>query len=198
MKYIGVILREMDDYYKLNKEVSDMIFEYNFIPLPIIKYDKKLIDMCAGFILQGGLSYNLEDLKIVKYLYDNNIPTLGICLGMQTMSVMKNGYLEEMKTLNHYNSNHYVILDTTSKIYNIIKEEKILVNSRHKDYVIKTSLDVVGKSLDNIIEVVEDKTKDFFIGVEWHPESIYKNNQSSKKIIDYYFNTLKQKHVKQV
>lgn len=48
---------------------------------------KKLINFYGGIILQGGDNLYEIDKKIVKYLYDKDIPTLGICLGMQIMAI---------------------------------------------------------------------------------------------------------------
>ena len=67
---------------------------------------KSLIDMCDYFILQGGSDFYDVDIKIVKYLYDKNIPTLGICLGMQTMAFAFNGKLGDV--INHNSNLSYV------------------------------------------------------------------------------------------
>lgn len=195
---IGVILRpiladiKINDRYTLNKELEEVINSYGGVVIGITRFDASLLGSLDGMILQGGSDFTLEDLKIVDYLYKKDIPTLGICLGMQTMSIFKNGNLYQIE--NHYylekQNVHKVKIDKNSKFYNLIGEEEFLVNSRHREAVYVTSLDIVGKSEDNIIEVVEDKNKKFFIGVEWHPETNFKNNLISKKLFDVYFNIL--------
>ena len=47
-----------------------------------------------------------------------------------------------------------------------------------------TTLDISGITNDNVIEIIEDKNKPFFIGLEWHPESL--NNEDTKKIFNYF------------
>ena len=45
-----------------------------------------------------------------------------------------------------------------------------------------TSLTVSGHSEDGIIEVVEDRTHPFFIGVQWHPEYMSVSDEPSRKL----------------
>lgn len=197
MKYIGVIGRINDDKITYNREILDVIYKYDCVPVCIsLKFDSKdeffkvkpLIDMCDGFILQGGTDFYDVDLVIVKYLYEKNIPTLGICLGMQTMACLFNGKMDKIK--NHYNLDRYVHtinIDNNSKLFNIIKKDNIMVNSRHHDYITCTNLNV--SSYSDVIESIEDVNKDFFIGVQWHPESLMDEN--SILLFDNFFFSIK-------
>ena len=45
------------------------------------------------------------------------------------------------------------------KLYNIIKKDKIFVNSRHNSYIVNTDLYV--SATNNIIEAIEDKDSDY-------------------------------------
>lgn len=193
MKYIGIIGRKQNDRITYNKEVIDVIYKYNCIPVCIsLKFDntdefqniKPLIDMCDGFILQGGTDFYDIDLSIVKYLYDKNIPTLGICLGMQEMAYLFNGKMGKIESHHSFNKYvHSIIIDEKSKLFKIIGKNKIFVNSRHHDYIIHTDLNI--SSYSDVIESVEDPHKKFFIGVQWHPESLM--DKSSKKLFNYFF-----------
>ena len=197
--YIGIIGRKNNDKITFNKEIIAVIVKYGFNPLGIIvdfENDsekefikiKPLIDLCSGIILQGGSDYYDIDIVITKYLYKNNIPTLGICLGMQTMAMAFNGIMGEID--NHKSDKlyvHNVDIDKNSKLYVILKKDKIRVNSRHHSYIVKTDLKISGQ--DNIIEAIEDNNKDFFIGVQWHPETLMDEN--SILLFNYYFSTIK-------
>lgn len=196
MKYIGIIGRLNGDRITYNQEIIQVIYDYGYIPLGIIvtftKDSQKelnliqpLLNLCSGFILQGGNAYYEIDTLIVQYLYQKNIPTLGICLGMQTMAMCFNG---EMGTIgiSHKSNEKYVhIIDIvpSSKLFEIVQKDKIMVNSRHQDYIIKTDLDISAKA--NIIEAIEDKTKKFFLGVQWHPETL--RDENSENIFKNFF-----------
>lgn len=184
-KKVGILLRK-DETYHLNKELTEWIEEYEMIPIGIVS-DKlediiEITKLCDGVILQGGLNYTEIELEYVRYLYKNNIPTLGICLGMQMMGVVMDGSLAHLKNEFHQSEktySHEVEILKNTKLYDIVKSEKIIVNSRHKDYVKWTELTISGLSEDGIIEAIEDKNHKFFLGVQWHPESmkdIYSNN----------------------
>ena len=191
---IGVILRKVNDRFTLNEELERVISYYNASVVGITSFDVDLLNYVDGFILQGGLDYTELDLKITSYLYEHDIPTLGICLGMQTMGVMRQGILKVLETDKHYSLDkrivHDVKIDTNSKFYDIIKKDKISVNSRHHEVLEKTSLSIVGYSDDGVIEVIEDASRKFFIGVQWHPETHFSQDEISKKLFDYYFKIL--------
>ena len=194
MKRVGIILRESDKYY-LNKELVDLIISYNVIPIGIVGTDlnilKSSLDIVDGIILQGGNYYLESELEFIRYLYEKDIPTLGICLGMQMIALALNGSLDTLNSDNHNSKKKYVheiFIDKNSKLYEILGKDRILVNSRHNDYVVSTKLDIAAYSHDFIIESIEDKSKRFFMGLEWHPESI--NDSNTKKIFDNFINQL--------
>ena len=56
----------------------------------------------------------------------------------------------------------------------------------HMLHILKnTKLEVVGISHDNYIEAIEDTSKRFFIGVQWHPESMidYDIKQKNRRFL---------------
>lgn len=75
---------------------------------------------------------------------------------------------------------HDVSIKKDSMLYEILGASKIKVNSRHMRCIPYTRLDVVAYSEDGIIEAIEDKEKKFFIGVQWHPESLIDDEYSNK------------------
>lgn len=145
------------------------------------------INMCDGIILPGGFKTNKYDRFIVDYLIDNDIPTLGICLGMQQLSGYKKEILKNDKnesSVEHSNENdtctHEVEIVEGTILYNIIKNNKIIVNSRHSYHIKPNDLFTNSAfSSDGYIESIELKDKKFIIGVQWHPEDIYDENSES-------------------
>lgn len=198
MKKVGILLSKLDENFILYRQINDYLLKNNvlvlaFVP-PVIndKLDykklRKIINQFDGVILEGGRDFDKYDLAVVKYLYDNDIPTLGICLGMQMMSCLFNGKMIDLK--GHQSNDkyaHFVYLDKHSKLYKILKKQKILVNSRHKSVILKTDLKVNATS--NVIEAVSDDNKKFFMGVQWHPESL--DDINTYKLFKAFFQALK-------
>jgi len=199
MKTIGVVLRKNDwdnaTYIGTKKELFDVLnkFSVNIICIPInINLDKIInaINMCDGIILTGGKYVTDNDLEIVKYLYDNDIPTLGICLGMQSMGMAYNGR-QEIKINNHNSKDiyvHEVIIKDDTLFKKIIGKDKILVNSRHNYAIPITNFKVNALSSDGVIEGIEVSSKRFFLGVQWHPEST--EDENSKNLFNYFIDIL--------
>lgn len=164
----------------------------------LTEYEKKVIsknlDMCDGLFFPGGEKFTPYDRYLLELAIDKKIPVFAVCLGMQMMGC----YDEEVKLekndsfVNHNQSSndelvHEVIIDKNSRLYQIIGEEKIMVNSFHKmhstdNHVYKT----VARSLDGQVEALEYPGKTFNLGVQWHPEISYDFDLSSKKIIDAF------------
>ena len=178
------------------KEIIKKIKESGGIPIGINILDNKDIQnlkLVNGIILQGGSTYNQEEIEITKYAYKENIPLLGICQGMQIIGIATCGEIKEIKNHNKPNINkvHEINIKKNSKIFEILQKEKITVNSRHNYAIKNTTLNISGITNDNIIEIIEDKNKKFFIGLEWHPESL--NNNDTKKIFDYFIKKASEK-----
>ena len=74
---------------------------------------------------------------------------------------------------------------------NIYKTNNIKVNSRHKQIIKNTKLKVVGVSQDGYIEAIEDSSKKFFIGVQWHPESMVKYDKEQNSLFKYFIKQCK-------
>lgn len=200
MKKIGILLRpdktfNKNDVYVVNKKLLDVLnkydvnflfivppsgyeyYGYNFFSGPkVLEKDLlkilDLIKMCDGIILQGGDEFYDFDIKIINYLYKNDIPTLGICLGMQSMAFYGGSKYYLLNSDNHKNSKHYVNIKKESLLYNILKSGRILVCSRHNFAITNGKFLISSVSDDNIVEAIEDKNKKFFIGLQWHPEAI--------------------------
>ncbi len=185
----------------VNEKFRNSVIKYGGIPLCILpsqnidytitKYNDQCdltdeekniiitqIKMCDGVLLPGGFKYNKFDRFILEYLISNNIPTLGICLGMQIMSNYKREVPWNEKNdsfIEHKGEGyvHSVTLDKNSLLYSIVKKDRFEVNSRHSYHILPNEYyDISSVSDDNYIESIEMRNQKFHIGVQWHPESI--------------------------
>ena len=168
-----------------------------------IKDLENILSLCDGFILPGGDTWYQLDEIVIDYAIRRDKPLLAICLGMQALSKMLSrekriAYDNTIKNntlINHLEPNkdyvHSVIIDKNSKLYSIIGEEKIWVNSRHSYHVPELDITLIcARSSDGLIEGVELKDRKFIIGVQWHPESNLEDKYS-KKLFKAFFDNFK-------
>jgi putative glutamine amidotransferase len=161
------------------------------------------INLCDGLIFPGGNRIYDYDLFIAEYALEHDIPVLGTCMGMQILARVEftkdeqNDVLKLIETgIEHRQSDkkyvHYVDIEKDSKLYSIIGEEKIKVNSRHKYCVNKLKTAKVSAiSEDGIIEGIEFPNKKFAIGVQWHPEDMVLYDEPMEKLMTAFINACK-------
>lgn len=139
-------------------------------------FDTNILDKCDGVIFQGGTDIYPYHFEILNYCYNNNIPVLGICMGMQIIGLYANKQNEDnlIKVDNHYNLNHTIYINKNSVLNNLYGDV-LEVNSRHNYGLehIKLPFIVGSKSDDNVIESIELIDKEHFIlGLQFHPEDL--------------------------
>ena len=68
-----------------------------------------------------------------------------------------------------------------------------MVNSRHNEHIDSVDNFVVSAiSEDGIIEAIEDKNKNFVLGIQWHPESMLDYDIYACDIYKYFINKCKE------
>ena len=175
------------DYYKTrNKDYPEFTIEEE-------KRMLKWLDMCDGIILPGGYKLTNFDRYVVEYATEKDVPILGICLGMQILSCYKENIEIVPIDENHLNHkqessagvSHRVDIKKDNILYDILKKDSIMVNSFHKKQATPNKYyEVIAYSEDGIIEAIQNKNNTFNLGVQWHPEKNYLEDENSKKIID--------------
>ena len=144
----------------------------------------KKLKTIDGVLLPGGDNIGRLDFFIINYAYQNNLRMLGICQGMQSMALWKSkDSLISLENDIHYSPDKYkhsVILND-SLVKSILKKDKLMVNSHHKQHVVtSTMFKVVGFSDDGVVEVIENSNASFQIGVQWHPERMIDYDEYSR------------------
>lgn len=194
----------------IRDEVKQAIFDNNAIAIGILSPENKInfsgddwednlskkevddlikqINLCDGIILQGGLETERYECWIAKYAYENNIPILGICAGQNNIVRALGGTTYKISNPEKHDVSfvdyvHNVKIDETSKFYSIVKSNEIKVNSRHMRTIKDCpNLIKVGFCEDGYPDVVESPEKSFFIGIRFHPESLYKKDEYMNNI----------------
>ena len=157
------------------------------------------ISLCDGILSPGGYKIFKYDRFILEYTAKHHIPTLAICVGMQAMAHNFQNHTLMAKdpcTIRHNQEQekycHEVIVEKESKLYQILKEERIKVNSLHSHFLENPGIyQISALSDDHQIEAIEQKEEDFYIGVQWHPEMMIAYDQSSKKLFHAFMNASK-------
>lgn len=142
------------------------------------------------------------ELALIREAIDRDLPLLGICGGEQALNVALGGTLmqdiltERGPGLNHEQgipnteTSHTVSIDHNSRLYAILGESGIDVNSTHHQAIknVGSTLLIAATSEDGIIEGIEAKNKRFCIGVQWHPEALFKKDNRWLKLFTALIN----------
>ena len=160
-----------------------------------------LLDSMDGLIVSGGpdispATYKEEpgpmttefypeqdfsEMGLIEGALERDTPFLGICRGMQILSVAHGGNMHQHldTTIGHEghggffgkSTEHGVVVEGESLLASIMGES-FTVNSLHHQGVSDAgSLEISARAdHDGLIEGVERKDKKFCIGVQWHPE----------------------------
>ena len=126
------------------------------------------------------------------------LPVLGICGGAQLMAVCRGGTLvqdianELPNALEHEQSArahepvHPVSLAEGSCLARVLGCVSLSVNSTHHQSVgsCRGGVDAVGWAPDGIVEALEDPSREFWIGVQWHPEKL--RDRNARRLMDAF------------
>ena len=140
----------------------------------------------------------------MKKMFKLDKPILGICRGMQLLNVVCGGTLYQdipsqidteiiHKQGKPYDKGtHEVYIKKHSKLYNKLQKDKICVNTLHHQCVKDLGKDVmpVAVAPDDIVEAIEIAGCKFALGVQWHPEFLYKNDENSRKIFELFIEAM--------
>jgi putative glutamine amidotransferase len=188
--------QETIDYFK--KCVKDAGAKPCFFPIYattdelakefVSSVDAVIIPGKAGGDTTGRGKY---DLKVIRAAMDQGKPILGICLGHQEINSAYKGKIgknvdmfpeseiRHMDKEDGYNVGlnseaHPITIDTTSRLYKILGEERIMVNTSHNFSITEVGegLKVVATGDDGVIEAIEDNSRNV-MGVQFHPEYLY-------------------------
>ena len=107
------------------------------------------------------------------------LPLLGICRGAQALNVARGGTLHQ-HVAGHRQAamgtvrTHSVTVVAGSRLAAITGGGELEVNSFHHQAVDTpgAGLKVVAHAVDGTAEAIEDRTRELFVGVQWHAETL--------------------------
>jgi len=136
------------------------------------------------------------ELEIAKVAFQRNLPILAICRGVQVLNVSRGGTLYQdiptqvQDSINHLQNvdktihTHTVRIEGKTFLHRILKTREIWVNGKHHQAIKNLAPDFVisARARDGIIEAIENPSKPFVLGVQWHPEGTWEKDLYSKKL----------------
>jgi len=138
----------------------------------------RMVDMCDGLVLQGGLVSCKYEIEAAKRALKLNIPIIGICAGFNNILRALGTDVIQDKTQSHnfydVNYRHNVTFVKDTVMYEIVGKEKMQVNSIHEMLAKKEDVEafvrISSYSDDGLVESFEVPNKKFVVGIKWHPE----------------------------
>lgn len=198
---IGITVDFQDDRYTTRCTITKKVALAGGMPilLPCLsEFAAQYAQACDGIILSGGDDPIMEhwgikthekakpitaerqgfELALLSALDDeHDKPVFGICLGMQLMGLHNGSVLDQYlpETLDsadqHWGNKDHPITGSMGDG---------LVHSHHRQALVEPGrLSIVAKSPDGVIEAIEDSNRQFYIGVQWHPERTEDENLGS-------------------
>ena len=200
-----ILSKASSNYVKWIEDENVIILDaYN------IKNTDSILALADGIILTGGedinplqyndtinlavcgdINYERDTLerKLFDYAFENKIPLIGVCRGMQMMNVASGGSLygdipsEIGTTVIHRNNgevNHKIVLTDTCSLIFPNGTDTIMVNSWHHQglKIMPNNLRVIARAFDGLPEavVMDQSVHPFMIAVQFHPEGLGKEN----------------------
>ena len=143
----------------------------------------------------------LGAMMLLAAAESRNLPVLAICFGIQSLNVYRGGTLiqdipsEVKEPLKHmqgdvfWRRSHSINITEDSLISKLAGSTNTVVNSHHHQ-----AIDVVGRDLepiawapDGVIEaVINTRSDQFVLGVQWHPEVGWQDDHLSQAIFKHF------------
>ncbi|AXX92583.1 gamma-glutamyl-gamma-aminobutyrate hydrolase [Malaciobacter molluscorum LMG 25693] len=171
-------------------------------------------DKIDGLILSGGSDINpllyggkkeahntkldkkrdAFELDMIKTAVQKRIPIFGICRGAQLLNIFFDGdlyptVLDIEEYLIHKNSIFPIkdiFIKKKSKLFDIVKKEKLKANSLHNQAIHKVGEDLkVTAKYKGLIQAIEKKNYPFMLAVQWHPEYLFYIKEHRKIFKDF-------------
>lgn len=152
------------------------------------------LDWLVGLLLTGlrwvlstkrAQAYDPErdalESHCIRHAMYSDLPVLGICRGAQLINVVRGGtlhqsighfYEEETDNVRSLLPRKSVRLEGGSRLRDVMATSRLRVNALHDQSIDQLGTDLRVSALEDsgVVQAIEDTSREFFIGVQWHPE----------------------------
>jgi putative glutamine amidotransferase len=171
------------------------------VVLPPDDADTDVLDVLDGLVVSGGpdLSPDLygaepepltetrperdrAEMPLLRRALDMDMPVLGVCRGMQLLTVAAGGRLHQHlpDVLGHEKhrpapgvyGEHDARFAPDSRIATLMGDDLAVRCYHHQGVADPGRLTPTGWTEDGLVEAVEDPDRRFVLGVQWHPEVV--------------------------
>ena len=172
-------------------------------------------DVCPRFFSEEpivgirGMDYerDLIEIQLTREAEKRGMPILGICRGIQVISVAFDGSLYQdiysqmpgcldhnQKAIKETNT-HTVRVARGSGLFKILESETVWVNSNHHQAVkgLPPGFVTSATASDGIIEAIEKPEHPFLLGIQWHAEGTWKHDEASRRIFATFVEAARRK-----
>jgi putative glutamine amidotransferase len=141
------------------------------------------------------------EIFLARQAITRDMPILGICRGIQVINIAAGGsifqdiYAEnssEKILIKHSQQAprwfkiHDINIQAETCLHNIFNTDRLRVNSFHHQAVCEVAPNFIinACSEDGSIEAISQENKKFVLGVQWHPENLWRKDETQLKLFE--------------
>ncbi len=154
---------------------------------------------------QVDAARDATELTLARWALAADLPTLGICRGIQLFNVAAGGSLYQdvpaqlPQALRHdyklaetpwESYTHRVQITGGSQLAVILGATEIVTNSFHHQALkrVADGFVVTAQADDGMIEGIEHPARTFALAVQWHPEGMFRSDMYAQRIFEAFVN----------